>query len=164
MPFLSPTTSILPGYPGQIATVHNYPEARSSTNILLAFEVIPFGCFVMIDTSIDSATQVKRFDGSFPLVGIAFSPQNWVRTSLDSPLQYEVEDEVKYTQAMDIWVRVNPAVASLALGTQVLVNVTTAPGFVDSAGTAVAWFIDSLVTDIGNGEKIVRVAYRPALS
>ena len=164
MPFLPATATILPGYPGQIATVHNYPEARSSTTILLAFEAIPFGSFVMIDTSIDNATQVKLFDGSFPLVGVAFTPQNYAMESIDSELEYAIGDEVKFTQAMDIWVRVNPAVVSLAYGSQIQVNVTTLPGFVDSTGTAVSWFVDSPVVDVGNNQKIVRAAYRPALS
>lgn len=164
MAFLNPATSILPGYAGQIATVHNYPEARSSTNILLAAEVIPFGCFVMLDTTLGTASIVKRFDNTFALAGIAFAPQNWVADSIDSPLEYAIDDTIKFTQAMDIWVRVVPAVVSLAYGSQINVNITTAKGFVDTTGTAVNWFVDSPVTDVGNGEKIVRAAFRPALT
>lgn len=164
MAFLTPALSILPGYPGQIATVHNYPEARSSTNILLAAEVIPFGCFVMLDTSLGTSSIVKRFDNTFALAGIAFAPQNWVAEDIDSPLQYAIDDTVKFTQAMDVWVHVVPTVVSLAYGTRINVNITTAKGFVDATGTPVNWFVDSAVTDVGNGEKIVRAAFRPALT
>lgn len=167
MPFIKPATGrALEGFPGQVASLHNYPSARSWQQIVTASRIIDFGTFVSIDPTIANTRKVVLFNGSLPLAGICFMPNGWVRSSFEGRFAYQIGEEVKFTDDMDVFARVADGVDSLPMYSQVKIHVTNPRdlGMVASADDEEAivtnWAIDSKIIQITNRIRTVRIAHR----
>jgi hypothetical protein len=166
---------ILPGYPGEIASLDNYPNNMSSwTNIQQAAEIIPFGRFVQLNEAATDAKCVQLWAGVKPVIGVALCPLDFVTTDLTLPgaSQYPIGEEVLIGDAIDCWVQVKASVVTLAKYTQIRVDVADATykacitDAVAAAGTVIelpGCLVDSPVIDLGGNIKIVRVLFRNRL-